>query len=239
MLRGKRRVLVFNKADLSNGYLHKRIRDMYEQQGVQVVFTDAAKGHGMPRLIDAAVASSDSGYRVAGALVLVAGMPNVGKSSIINAIRSRANVRRKKTAKTGGEPGVTRHISAIQVSTTPPVYLLDTPGIMLPNVDDPHVGLKLALTGALPDNTVSDWVLADFLLFLLNRMGNTKYAAALELPNGEPSDDVSYVLRAVAERIGARGRGSAEWDEDVAARHVVRQFRTGALGRLTLDEIAA
>lgn len=88
-----------------------------------------------------------SGRPLPFANMLVMGVPNVGKSTLINALR-RAKMGKAGGAKTGPLPGVTRALSGFRVSQSPSAFLLDSPGVMLPRIADPDVALKLGLTGA-------------------------------------------------------------------------------------------
>lgn len=101
--------------------------------------------------------ASNAKFKVAGSLLLVVGVPNAGKSTIINSFRELAyrggglgnsfQSLLGKGVKTGAQPGLTRQVSSILVSKTPYIYLVDTPGIMVPAIDDVEVGLRLCVTG--------------------------------------------------------------------------------------------
>ncbi|XP_034519431.1 mitochondrial ribosome-associated GTPase 1 isoform X4 [Ailuropoda melanoleuca] len=100
---------------------------------------------------------------------MVIGIPNVGKSSLINALR-RQHLRRGKATRVGGEPGITRAVmSRIQVCERPLMFLLDTPGVLAPRIASVEMGLKLALCGTVLDHLVGEETLADYLLYTLNR----------------------------------------------------------------------
>ncbi|KAG5187862.1 P-loop containing nucleoside triphosphate hydrolase protein [Tribonema minus] len=136
-----------------------------------------------------------------GAMAMVVGMPNVGKSTLINHMRrlcrgggkgaGRKVVRVGATpgvtrgvARVGATPGVTRGIDSFRVSELPqPLYMVDTPGVMVPNIASPTVGLRLALTAAVPDSVVGEEVLVQYLCALLNARGAVaSCAAVLDLP---------------------------------------------------------
>ncbi|GAM18141.1 hypothetical protein SAMD00019534_013160, partial [Acytostelium subglobosum LB1] len=128
--------------------------------------------------------------------MLVIGVPNVGKSSLINAIRTACKL--TKAAKTGALPGVTRQFSGFRVSDDPPAFLVDTPGIMIPGVqEDNERALKLALIGAISEKGVSNQDVADYLLFKLNQLNNTTYVKLLDIPDGQPTDRISELLEHV------------------------------------------
>eukprot|EP00894_Picocystis_sp_ML_P002965 jgi/Pico_ML_1/53482/g4019.t1 len=97
------------------------------------------------------------------------GVPNVGKSTLINAMRGLSEVERTSKAAVGPLPGVTRELSAFQIGTKPIVYLLDTPGIMMPKVEDEETGLRLASIGVIKDSIVGEEKIAEFLLETLSK----------------------------------------------------------------------
>ncbi|KQJ88570.1 hypothetical protein BRADI_4g19590v3 [Brachypodium distachyon] len=106
-------------------------------------------------------------------LVMVVGVPNVGKSALINSIhriaRSRFPVNDKiKRATVGPLPGVTQDIAGYKIASQPSIYVLDTPGVLVPSIPDMETGLKLALTGAVKDSVVGEERIAKYLLSLLN-----------------------------------------------------------------------
>ncbi|RKP25239.1 P-loop containing nucleoside triphosphate hydrolase protein [Syncephalis pseudoplumigaleata] len=177
------------------------------------------------------VARSGRG-RLSRTTVLVVGMPNVGKSSIINALR-RVGVGRGKAAATGAQPGVTRTVAGtIKVFEDPDVYLIDSPGVMVPRIDDPVTSLKVAVTGGIRDHLADEEIMVDYLLFRLNQLNNTRYVNLFGLEC--PTDDVHTLLARTAARIGAVRRGG-ETDTSAAAMYILRKYREGRLGRFTLD----
>ncbi|XP_011878130.1 PREDICTED: mitochondrial GTPase 1 [Vollenhovia emeryi] len=172
--------------------------------------------------------------------MMVIGVPNVGKSSLINRLRSNI-LRLGKATHVGGTAGVTRSVlTHIKISEDPLVYLIDTPGILAPTIKDVHAGFKLALVGCLQDHVVGSYLLADYLLFWLNKNGRFEYVEVLGLP--EPNDNVAYVLTFIAARLGrtvkvkcSDGRLEVKPDFKSAADHFVSLFRKGSLGSYCLD----
>ena len=176
------------------------------------------------------------GFRVAGSVVLIAGLPNVGKSTIINAFRGLSlRQDQKRGAATGARPGLTRQMSAILVSRQPPVYLMDTPGIMSPRVPDVETGLKLALCNTLREAEVPPSALADYILHLVYSRRNLFALQQLGLLE-QDGITTEEALRSVATSLHAKKPGGAA-DQEAAARHMVAQFRRGDLGPWTLDPV--
>eukprot|EP00076_Gallus_gallus_P015191 XP_015134172.1 mitochondrial ribosome-associated GTPase 1 isoform X1 [Gallus gallus] len=175
--------------------------------------------------------------------IMVIGVPNVGKSSLINSLR-RLHLKKGKATAVGGEPGVTKAVlTRIQVCETPLVYLVDTPGVLPPKLADVETGMKLALCGAIRDHLVGEDIMADYLLYVLNQQQQFGYMELYGLP--EASDNIRHVLKYVAVALGKTqkvkvltGTGNVNMtmlDYSAAAYEFLRAFRAGRLGRLTLD----
>ena len=159
--------------------------------------------------------------------LLIAGMPNVGKSSLVNALRGVLSSKRS-CAQTGDRPGVTRSVQPmIKIHDDPPVYIFDTPGVMIPSMDNQDHAMTLAMLGTLRDELVGEEHIADFLLYTLNRLGMSGYVERYRLP--AVSDDISHVLAGIAARVGALQRGGRV-DTARAASAFLDDFRKGRLG---------
>ncbi|EFA76861.1 hypothetical protein PPL_09613 [Heterostelium album PN500] len=182
--------------------------------------------------------------------MLVIGVPNVGKSSLINSIRNAC--RMTKSAKTGALPGVTRNITGFRVSDDPPAFLVDTPGIMIPGVlEDVERALTLSLVGAISEKIVDHTVVADYLLFKMNQMRITTYVTVLKLD--APTDDINRLLEHICQLKGMyltnqqqfqqiklnndRLNSNKTNDTEQASRYLINLFREGKFGNFTLDKI--
>jgi len=177
--------------------------------------------------------------------MMIVGVPNVGRSTIINTLRTNNSTkqgqfrkeRQPSSAKTGPLPGVTRGLTSFKVCDEPLAYLIDTPGVMLPKVNETEVGLKLALTGAVKDSILGKEVLADYLLFTLNSRGDTSYVTNWGLK--EPSDDIHVVLQGIAKHVGFGKANDNSFHPDAAATLFVQKYREGFFGAFTLDSCDA
>ncbi|NXT27841.1 MTG1 GTPase, partial [Syrrhaptes paradoxus] len=175
--------------------------------------------------------------------ILVIGVPNVGKSSLINSLR-RLHLRKGKATAVGGEPGVTKAVlTRIQVCEKPLMYLVDTPGVLPPKLGDVETGMKLALCGAIRDHLVGEDIMADYLLYTLNKQQQFRYVQRYGL--AEACDDIEAVLKHVALAQGwtqkvkvLTGTGNVNvttLNYSAAAYEFLRDFRAGRLGKVTLD----
>ncbi|NWW87323.1 MTG1 GTPase, partial [Rhynochetos jubatus] len=175
--------------------------------------------------------------------ILVIGVPNVGKSSLINSLR-RLHLKKGKATAVGGEPGITKAVlTRIQVCENPLMYLVDTPGVLPPKLGDMETGLKLALCGAIRDHLVGEDIMADYLLYTLNKQQQFGYVQRYGL--AEACDNIRPMLRHVALAQGRTqkvkvltGTGNVNvtmLSYPAAAYEFLRDFRVGRLGRVTLD----
>ena len=156
--------------------------------------------------------------------VMVVGIPNVGKSTVINILANRA------VAKTGNEPAVTKMQQRIQLEHD--VVLLDTPGVLWPNVENPHSGYRLAASGAIRQTALSHddvaWYLAEFLLQQYLSLIEARYQ--YDGKNLDPARLLDHIGR-------KRGclKSGGKVDLDRVSRILLTEFREGLIGRITLE----
>ncbi|XP_061914208.1 mitochondrial ribosome-associated GTPase 1 [Entelurus aequoreus] len=247
----KPHLLVLNKMDLADLSNKQRILKELNTNGVQnVVYTDCLKQRDenvkklMPTLVEIIEKSNrfnreeNMNY-----CLMVIGVPNVGKSSLINSIR-RTYLKKGRASRVGGEPGITRAVlTRIQVCERPIVYLLDTPGVLPPQIESVETGMKLALCGTILDHLVGEDIIADYLLYSLNRLEKFSYVEKYNLQ--EPSDDIQHILKHIAVKLGKTQRIKAITgvgnititvpNYTAAAYDFIRAFRKGELGQVLLD----
>ncbi|PHZ15855.1 GTPase [Rhizopus microsporus ATCC 52813] len=232
---GKRpRMIVYNKSDLADPASLKPIRKAFSRHApsTPITFTSCLTDNNVKSILKYA---SELAQPIPQVTLMIVGMPNVGKSSLINALR-RVGVGKGKAAITGAQPGVTRTvIGTVKVLEDPTVYLIDTPGVMVPHIADPVRSLKVALTGGIRDHLADEQVMADYLLYRLNEFHAHDYVNWFKLER--PTNDVNELLEGVARRIGAIVKGG-ELDLTMAAKFFLKQYRTGKLGQFTLDDVS-
>ncbi|MFC3852624.1 ribosome biogenesis GTPase YlqF [Salinispirillum marinum] len=219
-------LMVLNKTDLADSSVTKKWLAWYNaQEGVTAYATHNGE---RKRLQDIPQLCRDMVPRrgIPGKPVraLIAGIPNVGKSTLINSLAGR------KVAHTGNEPAVTKNQQKVDAGKY--FQLLDTPGIMQPSPGDVLAGYRLATSGAIRSTAMEYEEVALFAIdYLLQR-----YRGALAKRYGisEDSDDAAQILPAIAERRGCIRDG--ELDLHKASEIVLNEFRAGKLGRITLEE---
>ena len=229
----KPRLIVLNRSDQADPEANRRWTAWFKTQGCVVLLTDAKTGKGVKEFsltIQEALREQIARWREKGQVgrkvrVMVVGVPNVGKSTFIN------QVARRKSAKAGDRPGVTRGKQWVAVDSG--LDLLDTPGILWPKFEDPQVGLNLAFTGAVKDDIIDTETLAFHLMELLN----AHYPKALtERYKVEPDPQAQgwELLERAARKRGFLISGG-EVDLERMANILLDEFRGGKLGRITLE----
>ena len=229
----KPRIIILNRMDLADPEATKRWSDYFRQMGMAVVVTDCKSRKGINGFQPAvrSVLREKLERNAAKGMnkplkVMVVGIPNVGKSTLINQISGR------KGAKAENRPGVTRGVQWVTVESS--LLLLDTPGILWPKFDDPEVGMMLAYTGAIKDDILDIEELACRLIKLLHR----RYPQALkERYKIDTEEDLpGYELLEMAGRKRGFLVSGGEINTERMAKVLVEEYRSGKLGRFTLEE---
>ncbi len=232
---GKPRVIVLNRIDLADPAATRQWAAWFQIKGMTVVCTDCKSRRGISEFTPAVRAACKEKLERDAARgmnrpvrLMVVGIPNVGKSTLINQVSGR------KGAKAENRPGVTRGKQWVTVDAG--LQLLDTPGILWPKFDDPAVGLMLAYTGAVKENVVDLEELACRLMQLLwqryPQVIQERYGIeALPESTGFPGYDL--LTEAGRKRGFLLSRG--EINTERMARVLLDEFRSGKLGRFTLE----
>ena len=231
---GKPRVIVLNKADLADEATTRAWMKYFAAQGITAVPVDAVKGRGVKELVQAiakyAKPKTDKlvqhGAKARAARCMILGIPNVGKSSLINRLSGESKT------KVENRPGVTRAKQWIRINAQ--LELLDMPGILWPKFEDQQAALHLAFTGAINDNVYD---VASVVLLLLDML-RVKYPSDLterycldgNLPRGVE------LLEEIGRKRGCL-RAGGKIDYEKAEQIVLTDFRSGRLGYVTLDEL--
>ncbi len=247
LAQGKQRMIILSKADLADPELTAEYVNFFTEKKIEAIALDARTRKSNTQIMKALSKITKEkkerdqkrGIRNRPVRAMICGIPNVGKSTFINSLSGRSS------AKTGNKPGVTKGKQWISFAG---LELLDTPGILWPKFEDQNVGVRLALVGSIRDEILDEEDLARRLLDLLLRrypsLLRDRYFVsddakdAVEIP--EQSEYNDRELHEILVQIAAVRnllRSGAEPDPVRAAHLLLDDFRSGRIGRITLDEL--
>lgn len=246
----KKRIVVLNKSDLSDKQENEKWVKYFKSQGITAIVTDANSGNGINECLrqiekemQEEIAQLNAKGRIGRKIrAMIVGIPNVGKSSFINRIA------KKTSAEVGNKPGVTKAKQWIRINDN--IELLDTPGILWPKFDNEEIALNLSYIGTIKDDILDKVEIAYRLLKyllenykqnvcerykfdtdeidnILNRNENDEY--------GEAYNNVYDIMLMIGKKRGALISGG-NIDEEKTARLILDDFRSGKLGKITLEK---
>ena len=227
----KSRLILLNKADLADERQNEAWKEYFQNKGFYVVKVDSRNGAGMKTIQNVIQEACKEkierdrrrGIKNRPIRAMVAGIPNVGKSTFINTFAGKA------CAKTGNKPGVTKGKQWIRLNKN--VDLLDTPGILWPKFEDQLVGIRLACVGSIKDDILN---IEELALWLLEKL-RKDYPGVLEKRYGVAEEGTTLsTLEAIARARGCLKRGE-ELDYVKASGLIFDDFRGGKIGRITLE----
>ena len=229
ILGGKTRIIALNKSDLADADLNRRWAEHFSAQGKKTAVVNCSRGSGIKdlfRMLEAMEREANEKRAVKRPFrLMVVGVPNVGKSSLINRMSGR------KSAKTGDRPGVTRGKQWIRLSNG--MQLLDTPGILWPKFEDPDVGRNLAFCGSIRDEIMDIPTLG---MELIGYLGEHYPKLLTERYRLEEIEETPLAtMEAMALKRGCILPGK-RIDYERIGRLVLDEFRAGTIGRITLEE---
>ncbi|MFY9214791.1 MAG: ribosome biogenesis GTPase YlqF [Tissierellaceae bacterium] len=232
IVKNKPRIIILNKADLADGRSNELWQDYFASKNIRAILVNSLTGKGIDELIKAAEeATADKmkalearGVKNRPIRAMILGIPNVGKSTLIN------NLAGRKGAKTGNKPGITK--SNQWIKTRGKLELLDTPGILWPKFEEEQVGLNLAFTGAIKDEILDietlalrfiEYIVKDYSYLLTKRY-------KIETEGLSPLE----IMEEIARKRGCIIRGG-EIDYTKVANLILDEFRKGVIGNITLE----
>ncbi|MFJ5963408.1 MULTISPECIES: ribosome biogenesis GTPase YlqF [unclassified Bacillus (in: firmicutes)] len=233
ILQNKPKIVLLNKADKADPRMTKQWQAHFERQGVRALAINSVDGQGLNQII---TTSKDilkekfdrmkaKGVKPRAIRALIIGIPNVGKSTLINRLA------KKNIAKTGDRPGITTSQQWVKVGKE--LELLDTPGILWPKFEDDQVGLRLAVTGAIKDSIINLQDVAVYALRFLEEHYPERLKKRYELT--DIPEDIVELFDAIGRKRGCLMSGGLI-NYDKTTEIIIRDIRTEKFGPLTFEK---
>ncbi len=238
----KKKIVVLNKSDLADEKETKKWVEYFKNQGIIAIPTDSNLGKGTKETLKAVQnlmqeemeKAASKGRINKNIRIMICGIPNVGKSSFINRMIN------KKSAEVGNRPGVTKQKQWLRISSN--IELLDTPGVLWPKFESHDVALKLAYTGSIKDELINKDEIAYNLIKYLKNNNKNELFARYKLTDDDfnsiipENDETLELMNMIARKRGAIISGG-EIDYEKVSAIILNDFRTGKIGRVTLEKV--
>ncbi len=238
----KKKIIVLNKSDLPNEVETKKWIEFFKKLEITAIATDSNLGKGIKQTLklvqdimqEELEKATMKGIKNKNIRIMICGIPNVGKSSFINRMIN------KKSAEVGNRPGVTKQKQWVRISTN--IELLDTPGVLWPKFENQDISLKLAYTGTIKDELLDKTEIAYNLLKYLEKNNKKELFERYKLTDQEinsiisEDDDTIKLMNLIAKKRGAIISGG-EIDYERTSAIILNDFRTGKIGRITLEKV--
>ncbi|MED4127316.1 ribosome biogenesis GTPase YlqF [Shouchella miscanthi] len=236
LVQHKPRLILLNKTDLADPKQTEHWKHFFERQGHAVVEVNSQTGQGVKKIVPACQALAKDLYRKweskgmkpRALRAVILGIPNVGKSTFINRLVN------KRQAKVGDRPGITKQQQWIKVGTS--LDLLDTPGILWPKFEDQEVGFRLAAIGAIKDELLDYGDVAAFVLRYCLDVYPELIKKRYQLDDDIDGEDMGSLFDEIGRKRGCMLRGGLV-DYDRTAELLLRELRSGTIGRITLERV--
>ena len=232
LIKDKPKVLIMTKIDLCDMEKTNKWKSYYENNGYQVIMVDLINNNNVneifnkinPVINDLNEKRKNKGLKPRKIRALVLGIPNVGKSTLINRLVG------KKATNVGNKPGITKNLQWIRVNDK--LELLDTPGILWPRLDNNEVAHNLASMTAIKEEVLD---LEDISIYIIDTMFKYYPDSIKVRYNITNNDDIVETLNLIGKKIGAVKNGETDYDKVYVT--ILKDLREGRLGRITFDNI--
>ena len=244
IVQNKKRIVLLNKSDLAEEKETKKWIEYYKNNNTAAIACDANLGKGIKEIlkqIDNAMVeemqkAASKGRIKRNIRIMILGIPNVGKSSLINRLCN------KKSAVVGNRPGVTKQKQWVRIANN--IELLDTPGVLWPKFEDENVALNLAYTGSIKDEVLETIEVSFKLLIYLYNNYKSNLLERYKITEGEleqinsedENEEIYNLMKLIGKKRGAVISGG-EIDDEKTAKIILNDFRSGKLGRITLEKV--
>ena len=241
--RNKKKIVLLNKSDLADEKQTQKWISYFKKNNIVAIPTDSNLGKGTKEVLkyvqklmeEELERAASKGRTKRNIRIMIIGIPNVGKSSLINRLVN------KKTAVVGNRPGVTKQKQWVRIGQN--IELLDTPGVLWPKFEDEKVALNLAYVGSIKDEVIPKTDVAYQLLNFLYQEYKEKIILKYKLTDDEQKsiitqdgkNDILNLMDMIARKRGAIVSGG-EIDYEKVANIILNDFRSGKIGRITLEQ---
>ena len=244
--KGKKKIIILNKCDLADDKENQRWIEYFKKKGIIAIPTDANSGKGINQLIktieelmeEEQKKQSEKGRIGRKIRVMILGIPNVGKSSLINRIS------KKSSAGVGNKPGVTKQKQWIRINET--IELLDTPGVLWPKFESQEVALNLAFTGTIKEEILDKIEIAYNLikylvenerekLYKRYKLDSKSVNEILNRKDRPENENIYEIMLEIGKKRGCIISGG-NIDDEKTARIILDEFKNGILGKITLEK---
>lgn len=232
LVKNKPKILIMTKTDLCDLEITKKWQQYYENMGYKVILTDLINNKNIKQIIEVTSSLSDNmnkkrlslGMKPRKTRVLILGVPNVGKSTLINRLVG------KKAAPTGDKPGITKKLNWIRINDK--LELLDTPGILEPKLENKEVALNLAALTSIKEEVLD---LEQVALHIIDKMLNLYPSALKTRYNLTNTNTPLIILNQIAKQKGAIKNGEVDYEK--VYKIILRDLKEGYLGNITFDPL--
>lgn len=246
LIKNKKRIIILNKCDLADEKENKNWVKYFEEVNIPVILCNSNNGDGVNKTIskineimqeEREIAKQKGRNKIARAMII--GVPNVGKSSFINRVSN------KSAMQVGNKPGVTKNKQWIRLSNN--IELLDTPGVLWPRIEKQETALNLAYTGTIKSDILDEIEVAyNLIKYLMSEYRENvieRYKLNSDILDRifnnsdiEDNEKIVEIMNYIGEKRGAIARGN-NVDLDKTSRIILEDFRSGNLGRITLETV--